>query len=390
LAFKNLSGDPKQESFSDGVSQEIIMALSSVDWLMVVARGSSFTYKDADIDIRRIGDELGVQYVVTGTVRRARSRVRISVQLIDVRNGNHIWAERYDDETGDIFDLQEQIAKAIAANVDSRLKLSERKDACRTREHLTVWEKYQDALWHIYRATDDHTEIAFRRLDEIIEEAPEYSPALATWAILVCRRITYCQYDDPKQELREADRIAKRALSLDENNSVPRIALSRVLMFQGHYDGAIEQARQAVTLNPSSSLAATCLGWACYWSGQASEAVDVIDGSIRLSPKGPFLDMKVTIKVFSLHALDRIDEAEILGRQVCYSVTTGPIGVLAYLAVLGRQKNFEEAEAALDILRDNWPDVSLGRIRKSWLHLHPDYLSGLLNDLEAAGLPEQA
>ena len=388
LAFKNLSGDARQERFSDGVTQEIITALSHLDWLMVISRGSSFAYKDQEPDIARIGQELGVHYVVTGSVRKARSRIRISVQLIDARSGQHIWAERYDDDIGDVFDLQEQIANTIAANIDSQLKLTERQRTQRSSEHLGVWERYQDALWHVYRATDDHTEHAKRLLTDIIKDTPNYSAAHALRAIILCRDVTVCVTDTPEKDLEIANQEATLAVSLDETDSLPRVAFSRVLMLQGHTELAVDQAEEAVALNPSSSMAVMCLAFAHIWNGDASAALEPIDLSIRLSPKGPFHEFKQVMKCMCLYMLDDIDEAARLGHQGATGQQTGPVGPMIYAAILARQERFQEASDIIARLHEAWPGVTIGHLNKNWKHMHRTYLAPLLKDLAAAGLPE--
>ncbi|MBW8640359.1 hypothetical protein K1W69_24420 [Hoeflea sp. WL0058] len=388
LAFKNLSGDVRQERFSDGVTQEIITALSHVDWLMVISRGSSFTYKDQEADVMRIGQELGVHYVVTGSVRKARSRIRISVQLIDARTGQHIWAERFDDAIVDVFDLQEQIADTIAANIDSQLKLTERQRTQRSAEHLGVWERYQDALWHVYRATDDHTEHAKRLLTDIIKDTPNYSAAHALRAIILCRDVTVCVTDMPEKDLEIANQEATLAVSLDETDSLPRVAFSRVLMLQGQTELAIDQAEEAVALNPSSSMAVMCLALAHIWNGDAAGALAPIDMSIRLSPKGPFHEFKHMMKCMCLYMLGDIDEAARVGHHVATGQQTGPVGPMIYAAILVRQKRLREAADIIARLHEAWPGVTLDHLKKNWKSMHPDYLAALVTDLAAAGLPE--
>ena len=388
LAFENLGGDPDQEYFSDGLTQEIITTLSRVDWLMVIARGSSFTYKGQAVDLKRVGRELGVQYVVEGSLRRAGTRLRISVQLIDARTSHHLWAERFDEDLDDIFDLQEAIAQAIVANIDSKLKLVERERARHSANHIGTWEKFQDAVWHFYKFTDEHTEFARQRLTRIVEESPNFADAYALLALLSCRRVMVCETGTPDEDLKAALQHATRAVSLDDHNSLARVALSRTLMSQGKIDRAIDQAQLSMTLNPSSSVAHLCLAIAYIWSGRAAEALSLVDKSIRISPKGPYLEFKLLGKAICFYALGQLDEAEELARQVVYGHLVGPVGLMTLAAILARQGRLEEAKATVAELAESRPDFTLSRLQACWRHLTPDYLNMYLQDLKAAGLSE--
>ncbi len=388
LAFENLSGDASQEYFSDGITQEIITTLSSVDWLMVIARGSSFTYKGQAVDVKRVGRELGVHYVVEGSVRRAGTRVRVSVQLIDAWTSHHLWGERYDREVDDIFDLQEEIAQAIAANIDSRLKFVERERAQHSSSNVSNWDKFQHAMWHFYKFTDEHTETARQHLTRMIQESPSYADSYALLALIDCRRISFCEPGEPQEELQEAFRHATQAVSLDDTNSLARVALSRVLMLQGKHHRAIDQAELSVAMNPSSSIAHLCLAFALYWSGQAKKAMPIIDTSIRLSPKGPYRDVKLGSKALCFYALGKLDEAEVLAGQVARGHLVGPVGLLTLAAIVAQLGRLKEANAIIAELLEMWPDFRLSRLQACWQELAPDYLSMFLRDLGSAGLPE--
>lgn len=389
LAFENLSGDPGQEHLADGMAQEIITALSHTDWLMVIARGSSFAYKGQIIDVKRIGRELGVHYVVEGSVRRAGDRVRVSVQLISALNSHHLWAERFDRRVDDIFELQEEIARTIAANIDARLKFAERKRARHLGPRPGIWLEYQHALWDFFRVTDRGPEVALEHLADIVAKAPDFADPHALIAIIHCRRITLLESDDPEADLRPAFEHADRAVSLEDTSSLARIALSRVLMLQGKYDEGIDEARVAVEANPNSSVGHLCLAMALFWSGRAEEALPAVDTTIRLSPKGPYLRFKLICRAVCLYVLGRPDEAEAAARQVIHDRMIGPLGPLALAAALAQQGRADEAGVPIAEMLRHWPDVSLSRLQSSWKHVAPDYLAMLVRDLKAAGLPEQ-
>ena len=188
LPFDNMSGDPEQEHFSDGISEDIITALSSLRWLFVIARNSTFTYKGSAVDVTRVSRELGVRYVVEGSVRKAANRVRITAQLIDGSTGNHVWAERYDRELDDIFALQDEITEAIVGRIDSEVRSSERERAHRKPPaNLDAWDLYQQGSWHFLKITKEDTEIGRRLCQKAIERDPNFASAYAGLAFTYCR-----------------------------------------------------------------------------------------------------------------------------------------------------------------------------------------------------------
>lgn len=388
LAFENLSGDSEQEYFVDGVAQEIITELSRIDWLMVISRGSSFTYKGQPVDAKRVGRELGVHYVVDGSVRKVGKRVRVSVQLTDAQSGLHVWAERFDRDLGDIFALQEEIAEAIAANIDSKLKVVEQVRARRQHNHSSVWESFQKGMWHIYRYTEEDAEAARQHLTKLTEQVPTFAAAYAALAILETRHVIFGDVETPDDLLEKASKDANKAVSLDEGNSMARIALSRVLAIQGSYEKAIEEAEMAVALNPSSSSAYLSLTMTLCYAGRMEEALAAVNNSIRLSPRGPFLVFKMFAKAAILYFLDQYSEAEELVRHAIRLAKRGIFSKLTLAAVLVRQGRLEEANDAIATALLVRPDMTISLLQASWRKFAPDYMEKFLGDLRKAGLPE--
>ncbi|TMV04215.1 hypothetical protein FGK63_18175 [Ruegeria sediminis] len=386
LAFENMSGDPDHEYFSDGFSQELITYLSSIDWLMVISRGSSFTYKGQSVSVKQIKRELGVDYVVEGSVRRAGSRVRISVQLIDAGTSHHIWAERYDRDADDIFDLQEEIAQAIATNIDSKLKVAERERARYADENLGIWHKFQHAIWHYYKFSGENKQMAQKTLRHLVEEVPLFAEAHVLLSLFDCRDIMFFETDDPDASLERAHHHARLAVSLDDRNSLAKVALSRVFMFQGKRRRAISQAELAVALNPSSTVAHLCLAAAHLWNGHAEDAVPIVDTSIRLSPKGPYLGFKKCGKALCLYMLGD-DKAADLVRSVYHDQSLGPVGLVVLAATLSQQELAAEAQQVIRELLEDRPDVTLTRILDCWRGIDQNYLRILSEDLRRAGMP---
>jgi TolB-like protein len=388
LAFDNLSGDPEQEYFSDGITQEVITTLSRVDWLMVVASDSSFAYKGRGTDPKQIGQYLGVHYVVKGSVRRSDTRVRVSVQLIDARTSHHIWAEHFDRKIGDVFELQQEIAETISATIDSRLKFTERERARRPKSRASLWDRYQSAVWHFFKYSAEHAEISRQELNQLIVDAPDFANAHAALAAISFRRVSMLVSDRPAEDLQVAFEHATKAVSLDDASSLACLALSRVLMLQGKTGRAIDQARRAIAANPSSSFAQLALAHAIYWGGHAEQAVPIIERTIQLSSKGPFRDAKMATKAICNYALGELGEAEESARQVAHGYLAGSMGLLILAAVLARQGRVAEAGDIIHELAGRSPDITLTRLQNCWQTLAPNYLDMFVTDLRSAGLPE--
>ena len=390
LAFENQSGEPEQEYFADGVTDEIIMALSRVDWLMVISRGSTFSYKGRTVDAKTVGKELGVHYVVEGVVRKAGDRVRVTAQLVDAQDGKQLWADRFDRHLEDIFELQDEIATAIASNIDDSLKITERDRAKRKGGQVSLWDAYQQAMWHLYKFNPEDTETARTLLSDLVEKSPDFAAAHASLALVELRGTFMGEGDlDRLDELMaDAHRHADRAVELDEGSSVARIALSRIYAFQGKYDQAIEEANKCVALNPSSTVEYLNLAGTLLWGERADAALSAIEISLRLSPKGPLLPVKQLVKALAFYLLLDFVQAETLLRQAQTFPPLSAIARLLLAAVLIRQEREDEARATVSEALALRPEISLTRFRTAWRTLSPHYRDIVLEDLRKAGVPD--
>lgn len=388
LAFGNLSGDPDREFFADGVTDEIITDLSRVDWLMVISRGSTFTYKGQTADAKQIGRELGVHYLVEGVVRKDGERVRVTAKLIDTRDGAQLWAERYDRHLEDIFQLQEDIAAAIVASIDSILKVAERERAKKMGGKINTWEAYQKGMWHFHKFTEDQSEIARQHLSKLTSDAPEFAGAYAALALLEMRKLFMGDPEKQDERLTQSLKKASKAVELDEDNSMARIALSRVYAFQGKYDQAIEEAEHAITLNPSSSGGYLNLAAVLFWGEHAERALQAIETSIRLSPRGPLLHVKLMLKGLVFYVLDNYGEAATLMNQADASHVLGPFTRLMLAAIYVRQDRPEEARAAIAEALTLRPGMTVSRFRDAWRTMAPRFRDKLMADMSRAGLPD--
>jgi adenylate cyclase len=288
LPFQNMSGDPAQQYFADGMVEEIITVLSRIQWLFVIARHSSFSYRDDSADVRRIGRELGVRYVLEGSIRSAGGRVRITAQLIEAETGAHLWADRFDGLLEDIFELQEQVAIAVAGVVEPTLQAAEReRSSARPTNDLTAYDLYLRATapFLLYDRESYHDALAL--LEQAIARDVQYGPAYGMAANYLFQLEVNGWSNDPRADERKAVDFVRRALRLSGDD--PRVLAEAgiVLAYFGEDIAAsLELVDRALRLMPSSARAWLCSGWTRLWSGVPDLAIEHFDRSLRLNPRG--------------------------------------------------------------------------------------------------------
>ena len=287
LPFANMSGDPEQEYFADGMVEEIITALSRIRWLFVIARNSTFIYKGEAVDVKQVGRELGVRYVLEGSVRKAGGRVRITAQLIDGLGGTHLWADRFDGSLEDVFDLQDRVAIAVAGVIQPTLQAAEmRRSAARPTTDLTAYDFYLRALATFFPVTLERMFEALGLLEEAVAIDARYGPALS-WAAICHRHLVAEGWAEaPETNRRKAIDFARRALQVAEND--PGVLANAALVL-AHFDediGAmIGLIDRALALNPSFARGWFLSGQIRLWAGQPDLAIEHIETSLRLSPR---------------------------------------------------------------------------------------------------------
>jgi len=288
LPFQNMSGDPEQEFFSDGMAEDIITALSKLRWFFVIARNSTFVYKGKSTDVRQVARELGVRYVLEGSVRKAGSRVRITAQLIDATTGNHIWADRYDREIADIFAVQDEITQSAVAAIEPQLYAAENiRFESTPPESLDAWGCVIRALWHLGRMTKDDTDQARQLLKRAIAISPRYAKAhsLLAWAeVLLLGRGA----SDLETALPLAEHHARTALALDDADPWTFVGIAIVENFRSRYAEAMPAFHRAIELNPNFAMAHGWLAGAFALSGQTDAALEAAQRAMRMSPRDPF------------------------------------------------------------------------------------------------------
>jgi len=289
LPFANMSGDPEQEYFADGMVEEIITALSRIRWLFVIARNSSFTYKGQAVDVKRVGRELGVRYVLEGSVRKAAGRVRITAQLIDATNGAHLWADRFDGSLEDVFDLQDKVAVSVAGVIEPTLQAAEiRRSAARPTIDLGAYDLYLRALAVFFPITKERVIEALGLLEQAIAIDQHYGPALSWAAFCHGRLVTEAWAEESEMSRRKARNLARQALAVGENDPGVLANAAFVLGYFGEDVGAmIGLVDRALALNPSFARGWYVSGILGLWAGQPDLAIEHAGSSLRLSPREP-------------------------------------------------------------------------------------------------------
>jgi TolB-like protein len=285
LPFANMSGDPEQEYFADGMVEEIITALSRIRWLFVIARNSSFTYKGRSVDVKQVGRELGVRYVLEGSVRKAGQRVRITGQLIDAVSGTHLWADRFDGSLEDIFELQDRVALSVAGVIEPALQAAEmRRSAARPTIDLIAYDLYLRALASFFPITKERIFAALGLLEQAIAIDRHYGPALSWAATCHVRLVREGWAEEPERSRRKASDLARQALQVAEND--PGILANSALVLARCEDiGAmIGLVDRALALNPSFARGWQVSGALRVWAGQSDLGIEHVETSLRLSP----------------------------------------------------------------------------------------------------------
>ncbi len=283
LPFKNLSGDPQQEYFSDGITNDIITDLSRFGQLLVIASNTVFTYKGKTVGIRTVGQELGVRYILEGSVQKVEDRVRINAQLIDAADGTHIWAERYERGFQDIFRLQGDIVQAIVTTLAINITQSERTRAMRKRpQDLQAYDYLLRGWAHYHRRTRASNFLAEEMFAKAAELDPLYSSAYVGLGWVEYSRVGYGWTEFPQKALESAFSFGRKALELDAANASAHTLLCNVYTFQNQYDLAIREAEQALEINPNDAYTLSQLGWALLWAGRVDQAVTALEKSLRL------------------------------------------------------------------------------------------------------------
>ena len=386
LPFANFGGDPEQEFFADGITEDIISMLAGWRAFPVIARNSTFTYKGKTVDIKKVGEELGARYVVEGSVRKSGRRVRVTAQLIQADTGHHILAERYDRDLTDLFELQDEITHAIAGAIEPELLKFERERIAERPQHSEdAYEFYQHGMWHHYRHTkaDNLDAQAFFRRALAVD--PDYPQAMAAAAIAVLNAVNLGWAEDREKNHADAYELAQRAVALDGRYPNARYALGCVCMWTSNSDRAIVEFEEAIKLNPSFAAAHVVLGQMYLYAGRLEEAIVQAEKGIRVSPSDSRLSLWLPALAGAYYQLRDYDRAIEAGRRSWTLNRNWPWGMTYAVASLGQLGRIEEAQAALRDLRQLLPALSFVQNNYKLLYKDPDAIDHILSGLRKAG-----
>lgn len=388
LPFSNLSGDPEQEYFADGMVEDLITALSRFRWLLVIARNSTFVYKGKAVDVRQVARELGVRYVLEGSVRKAGSRLRIVTQLIDATTGTHIWSHKYDRNVSEVFDLQDEITQRIAAALAPEITAVEIARAQRQRpDTLDSWDAYVRAL----PLMREHTREANRGAAELLQKAIRLSPGYAAaFARLSACRTQEAYYDwDGRRDacISEALDLARRAQALDPEEPLALDALASAYQISGDLDNAANLARRALALSTACTAAYGTLITSLAFLGSWKEALEIFADSERTSPRDPDRSSRLMGLTIAYFVAGRYSEV-VESAEAYISLRPNWYGGYVYLAASNALSgNAEAANAAVRKLLQLRPDMTLAGMRKQVMLRRAADAENLLEGLKRAGLP---
>jgi TolB-like protein/Tfp pilus assembly protein PilF len=390
LPFENLSGDREQEYFADGVVEDIITALSRFRELFVIARNSSFTYRGRAVDIKQVGRELGVHYVLEGSIRKAGNRVRITGQLIDASTGAHLWADRFDGALEDVFDLQDQVTASVIGEIAPRIEEAEiRRTGRKPTSSLSAYDHFLKGMVGVHQWTREGNTEALSYFHRAIELDPNFAAAYGMAARCYCQRKSNGWVTDRAQEIEHTRQMARRAAELGRNDAVALCTAGYGLAYVvGEPEDGSAFIDRAIALNPNLALAWLLSGWTKIWLGEPEAAIDQLSHSMRLSPHDPHVfNMQAGMAAahfFAGRLTEALRWAEVTLRERSNHLLTS--AVLA--ATRGENGQKQEAAKGIAHLRQIAPTLGLSNLSEHF-PLRSQVLANLLSEgLRKAGLPE--
>jgi TolB-like protein/Flp pilus assembly protein TadD len=390
LPFENMSGDPDQEYFADGIAEEITTALSRFHWLFVIARNSSFTYKGRAVDVKQVGRELGVRYLLEGSVRRAGSRVRITGQLIDASTGGHLWADRFDGGLEEIFDLQDQVTASVVAAIAPKLERAEIERAKRKpTESLDAYDYYLRGIAAVHQWSKEANNEALFLFDAAIKLDPNFASAYGMAARCYAQRMTSGWMTDREHEVAETEHLARRAAELGRDDAV---ALCTAGFALGYVVGNVEDGsaliEKALLLNPNTAWAWYFSGWTKVWLGEPEAAIERIARALRLNPNDPHVFNMHSATAYAHFVAGRYAEAMSWAQAALRERPdhNSAMRILAAsCALTGLQ---EQAEKAMVRLRELNPALRISNVKYIVPLRRVEDFTKLAEGLRKAGLPE--
>ncbi|RWP47176.1 adenylate/guanylate cyclase domain-containing protein [Mesorhizobium sp.] len=388
LPFTNMSGDPDQEYFADGLVEDIITGLSRVNSFFVIARNSSFTYKGRAVDLRQVGRELGVRYVLEGSIRRAGSRVRISGQLVDAISGHHVWADRFEGDVSDIFDLQDKVTESVVGAVEPSIRLEEIKQArMKPTDYISAYDLYLRALPRFYSMTREGFADVRRLTNEALSIDPGFTLAKALGAYIRSLSVSQCWHEP--DDFRVAVRMAREVLAdaRDDPTSL-RFAAQVIAYSAKDYETALDTIERSLLLNPNSAQGYTGSGWVNAHSGRPLVAIEHFHRAMRLSPVDPEKGIALSGIGMSYLMLERYEEALAWGERALREMPNYGSSHRVVIMALVKLNRLDEAQAAARRLMEAFPTYTLGLQRQINPWRDKVFAERYVEALGIAGVPE--
>ena len=386
LPFDNMSGDPEQEYFADGITEDIITALSLWRSFPVIARNSSFSYKGRKVEVQRVARELGARYVLEGSVRKAGQRVRITGQLIDAETGAHLWAERYDRELADIFDLQDEIAERIVTLIVPEMGRAEEQRAVRKRPaDLDAWDLLQRGCWHYNRMTEADMVRARDYFEQSLKVDPLSGLASAYIAATHMFDAAMGWSADPSGSIAEGKAIAQKATALDPKEPFPRTVLASLNVFSRQPERGVEEAERAIRLNPNFYIGHLALGYALLFAGRPKDGIAAMQTALRLSPRDPTITMVWAQLALAHLVLKDFEAAADVARK---ALANNPANFRAghrLACALGHLGDTEAAKAAFEDTKGYLPEPTRAYFESTYPFTDSDTVAFFLDGLRKAG-----
>jgi len=349
LPFTNMSSDPEQEFFADGIAEDVITALSRYPSLFVIARNSCFTYKGRAVDVKQVGRELGVRYVLEGGLRKSGNRIRVTAQLVEAATGKHVWAERYDSDLADIFAVQDEITEAVTIAITPAIADAERQRAMRKPpESLDAWAAYQRGLWHVFKFSRDDAALAQNYFQQAIDIDPAFAGGYKGLAVAYIQRATVFQTLSQAEAYRSAEALARQAIALDSTDAEAHSTLAAAMLRHGDYEGALAEAEIALAMSPNLALACGTLGETLIFSGRRKEGLAAVQTAIRLDPHDPKLAIRLNNLALGLYFSGEYEAAVEEANRAVRSNSNVPYPYRWLTAALGQLGRTAEAKEALE------------------------------------------
>ena len=384
LAFANVSSDPEQEFFADGIAEDVITALSHYPSLFVIARNSCFTYKGRAVEVRQVGRELGVRYVVEGSLRKAGNRIRVTAQLVEAETGKHVWSERYDRDLADIFAVQDEITDAVTIAIAPAIAAAEQQRAMRKPpESLDAWGVYQRGLWHLSKASAEDNALAAKFFQRAIDLDPIFAGGYTGLAAALNRAGNLFQTRNPAEALSAPEAAARRAVALDGGDAEARSRLAIALAARGDHQGAQAEAERALAISPNLADAHGALGVVLTYSGRPKEGLAALKTCIRLDPRAPSLVLRLGQVAVALYFCCEYAAAVEAARQAIRSFPDHPRSHRILAAALGQMGRTVEAKEALEKVIAIAPPR--GDVRERYPGLRPEDYDHMMEGLRKAG-----